>query len=119
VFRRDRDKPEQLPLPTPSAPKSRQRIKPAPEQAAKAYIARRAKPSVVPGHVKLTFTLDMPREVAERLSARAIWDQRNIEAVVIRILEQGKPMSAGQVALLSFPDPILGPAAHVDLPRLP
>jgi len=66
--RRGTDQPEQLPLPTPSAPKSRQRIKPAPEQAAKAYIARYAKPSVVPGHVKLTFTLDMPREVAERLS---------------------------------------------------
>jgi hypothetical protein len=27
-----------------------------PEQAARAYIARRAKPSVVPGQVKLTFT---------------------------------------------------------------
>ena len=63
--RRGTDQPEQLSLPTPSASNSRQRIKPAPEQAAKAYIARRAKPSVVPGHVKLTFTLDMPRELAE------------------------------------------------------
>ena len=63
---------EQLPLPTPPTSKSRQRITPAPEQAAKAYIARRAKPSVVPGHVKLTFTLDMPRELAERLSAGII-----------------------------------------------
>ena len=53
--RRDTDQPEQLPLPTPSASTSRSRTKPAPEQAAKAYIARRAKPSVVPGHVKLTF----------------------------------------------------------------
>ena len=84
--RRGTDQPEQLPLPTPSAPKSRQRIKPAPEQAAKAYIARRAKPSVVPGHVKLTFTLDMPREVAERLSARAIRDGVNLEAVVVELL---------------------------------
>jgi hypothetical protein len=49
--RRGTDQPEQLPLPTPSAPRSRDRIKPAPEQAAKAYIARRAKASVVPGHV--------------------------------------------------------------------
>jgi hypothetical protein len=56
--RRSSDQPEQLSLPTPSAPKSRQRIKPAPEQAAKAYIARRAKSSVVPGHMKLTFTFD-------------------------------------------------------------
>jgi hypothetical protein len=39
--------------------------------------------SVVLGHVKLTFTLDMPREVAERLSARAIRDGANLEAVVI------------------------------------
>jgi len=56
--RRSTDQLEQLPLPTPSAPKSRQRINPAPEAAAKGYIARRAKPSVVPGYVKLTFTLE-------------------------------------------------------------
>jgi hypothetical protein len=80
---RDREGPEQLPLPAPPAPKSRARIIPAPEQAAKVYIARRVKPSVVLGHVKLTFTLDMPREVAERLSARAIRDGANLEAVVI------------------------------------
>jgi hypothetical protein len=54
-----------------------------PEQAAKAYIARRAKPSVLPGHVKLAFTLEMPRELAERLSARAIRDGVNLEAVVV------------------------------------
>ena len=83
--RRGADQLEQLPLPTPLAHKLRQRIKPAPEQAAKAYVARRAKPSVVPGHVKLTFTLDMPRELAERLSARAIRDGVNLEAVVIKL----------------------------------
>ena len=87
--RRTTDQPEQLPLPTPSAPKPRQRIKPAPEQAARAYIARRAKPSVVPGHVKLTFMLDMPCEVAERLRARAIRDGVNLDAVVIKLLETG------------------------------
>jgi hypothetical protein len=59
--RRDQEGAEQLQLPTPPAPELRQRIRPAPEQAAKTYIARRAKPSVVPGHVKITFTLDMPR----------------------------------------------------------
>ena len=58
--RRSTDQPEQLPLPTPSAPKSRQRIKPAPEEAAKAYVARRAKPSVVLGHVKRALTLQSP-----------------------------------------------------------
>jgi hypothetical protein len=65
--RRGTDQPDQLSLPTTSASKSRQRITPAPEQAAKAYITPRAKPSVVPGHKKLTFTLDIPRELAERL----------------------------------------------------
>jgi hypothetical protein len=55
--RRDADGPEQLILPPPpAASKARARIIPVPEQAARAYIARRAKPSVVPGHVKLTFT---------------------------------------------------------------
>ena len=41
---------------------------------------------MVPGHVKLTFTLDMPREVAERLSARAIRDGVNLEAVLVELL---------------------------------
>jgi hypothetical protein len=40
----------------------------------------------VPGHVKLTFTLDLPREVAERLSARAIREGINLEAVVVHLL---------------------------------
>jgi hypothetical protein len=44
-------------------------MKPAPEQAARTYITRRAKPSVVPGFLKLALTLEMPRELAERLSA--------------------------------------------------
>src|SRR5262245_23997888 len=82
LWRHGTDQPAQLPLPPPTAPKSRQRITPAPEQAAKAYIARRAKPSVVSGHVRLTFTLDMPRELAERLSARAIHRGVSLEPVV-------------------------------------
>jgi hypothetical protein len=41
---------------------------------------------VVPGHVKLTFTFDLPRELAERLSARAIREDRNLEAVLIEML---------------------------------
>ena len=59
---------------------------PAPELTAKNYIARLAKPSVVPGHVKLAFTLDLPRELAERLNARAIREGRNLEAVVLGVL---------------------------------
>ena len=88
--RRDADGPEQLILPPPpTASKTRARIIPVPEQAARAYIARRAKPSVVPGHVKLTFTLELPRELAERLSARAIREGRNLDAVVIDVLSSG------------------------------
>jgi hypothetical protein len=49
-----------------------------------------AKPSVVPGHVKLTFTLDIPRELAERLSAHPIREGVNLEAVVIKLLEEQK-----------------------------
>ena len=86
--RRGTDQPEQLPLPTPSAPKSRQRIKPAPEQAAKAYIARRAKPSVVPGHVNLTFTLDMPVRWRNGSVFRAIREAKNLEAVLTEILRR-------------------------------
>jgi len=59
------------------------------EAAAKDYIRRRAKPSVVPGHVKLVFTLDMSRDLAERLSAQAIREGINMEAVILDILGKG------------------------------
>jgi len=86
--RSSRNEPEQLILPPspPAAPKAKTRVIPRPEQATRVSIARRAKPSVVPGHVRLTFTLDIPREVAERLSARAIRDEVNLEAVVVELL---------------------------------
>jgi hypothetical protein len=86
--RRDSEEgPEQLPLPSsPSTPKARTRI--PPEVAAREYIKRRAKPSVVPGHVKLTFTLDLPRELAERLSAQAIREGVNLDAVILEILHR-------------------------------
>jgi hypothetical protein len=41
---------------------------------------------VVPGHLKLTFTLGLPRELAERLSARANREGRNLEVVVTELL---------------------------------
>lgn len=50
-------------------------------------VARRTRPSAVPGNVKLTLTLDVPRALAERLSARAIREQRNLEGIVAEILE--------------------------------
>jgi len=40
----------------------------------------------VPGHLKLALTLEMPRVMAERLSARAIREGRNLEAVVVDVL---------------------------------
>jgi len=36
--------------------------------------------------VKLTLTLDIPRALAERLSAQAIRERKNLEAVVIENL---------------------------------
>ena len=75
--------PEQLPLVVPA----KTRVGVEPEQAATVAIARRAKPSAVPDHVKLMLTLDLPRALAERLSARAIREGKNLDAIVIEILE--------------------------------
>src|ERR1700741_2587634 len=78
---------EQLPLasPPPETPPAKVKPRPSPirepEDAAKIAIPRRAKPSPVPGHVKLTFTVELERGLAERLSARAIREGRNLEAV--------------------------------------
>src|SRR5262249_39065601 len=67
--------------PSDTAPKRKRKSAAlTPEQAAKAAIARRAKPSAVPGHVRLVLNLDIPRALAERLSARAIREGKNLEA---------------------------------------
>jgi len=60
----------------------------SPEQEAKVALARRAKMSAIPGHLKLIFSLDLPREVAERLVARAIREGRNLDALVAELLAQ-------------------------------
>ena len=44
---------------------------------------------MVRAHVKLTFTLAMLRKLPERLSARAIRESVNLEAVVIQLLDAG------------------------------
>jgi len=75
------DGPEQLPL--VASVKARPGM--TPEQAAKVAIARRAKPASRADHVKLVLTLDLRRALAERLSARAIREGRNLEGVVIDI----------------------------------
>jgi hypothetical protein len=83
--RNQREGPEQLPLVVP--PKTRAGVEP--EQAAKVAVARRAKPSALPDHVKLVLTLDLRRALAERLSAKAISEGKNLDGVVIEILEAG------------------------------
>jgi len=77
--------PGQLSLVAP--PKNRAGVEA--EQAAKVAIARRTKPSALPDHVKLVLTLDLRRALAERLSAKAIREGRNLEGIVIEILEAG------------------------------
>jgi hypothetical protein len=82
-LRDQRDGPEQLPLPAPA--KARAGVEP--EQAAKVAIARRAKPSALSGRVKLVLTLDLRRVLAERLSAQAIREGKNLDALVAEILD--------------------------------
>jgi len=55
---------------------------------AKGAIARRGKPSAVPGNVILSIRLDLKRDLAERLSARAIREGVNIEAIMADLLRE-------------------------------
>jgi len=73
----------ELPL---AAPKQRPRVL-EPEVAARVAISRRAKPSAIPGYVRLLLTLELRRELAEKLSQQAIRSERNIEAIVIGLIE--------------------------------
>jgi hypothetical protein len=41
----------------------------------------------VPGHVRLLLTLEIRRELAEKLSLRAIEEGRNIEAILVALLD--------------------------------
>ena len=74
--------PEQFSLPEPPSAKPK-RVMPTPEQIAKGAIAKRGKPSAVPGNVKLTVTLDVKRALAERLTATAVRAGVNIEALMV------------------------------------
>jgi hypothetical protein len=78
------DQPE-LPI---AAPK-RRAASVEPEEAAKVAIARRAKPGAPPGYVRLVLTLELRRALAEQLSAQAIRQGKNLEGVVIDLLEAG------------------------------
>ena len=87
--RPERDTPQQLPLVAPVAKVRPRNIDP--DAVAKVAIQRRAKASTVPGHVRLVLTLELPRAVAERLSAKGIRDGKNLEGVIAEILKAGAP----------------------------
>jgi hypothetical protein len=72
-----------------SIPTKRPRTPPDVEKAARTAIARRAQPAPFKDKVKLTLTLYLNREHAERLAARAIREGKNLEALVVEILEAG------------------------------
>jgi hypothetical protein len=80
---RSSDQPE---LPLKAVPKDRPAVL-APEIAARIAVSRRAKPSPVPDHVRLVLTLELRRELAEKLSLKAIKSERNIEAIVIALID--------------------------------
>ena len=73
-------------LPLAQVPKRRP-VGLAPEIAARVAVSRRAKPSSIPGYVRFVLTLELRRELAERLSERAIREEQNIEAIVIALIE--------------------------------
>ena len=85
--RQDGSRVEQPELPLAAPVKKRISGILEPAAAAKLAVARRAKPSAVPGHVRLVLTLELRRELAEKLSERAIREERNIEAIIIALLE--------------------------------
>jgi len=86
--RSNRDTPNQPDLPLTASSRRRGSI-PEPEEAAKLAIARRAKPGAPPDHVRLVLTLELRRDLAEQLSAKAIRSGKNLEAIVIDMLEAG------------------------------
>jgi len=78
---------DQRELPLTAAPKGRSYRVLAPEVAARLAVARRAKLSPVPGYLRLLLTLEVRRELAEKLSLRAIKTEENIEAIIIGLIE--------------------------------
>ena len=58
-----------------------------PAAAARLAVARRAMPCAVPDHVRLVLTLELRRELAEKLSERAIKSERNLEAIILALIE--------------------------------
>ncbi len=73
----------------PTAPSARKASGAAgePEEAARAAIAHEPRATPSGDKVKLTLTVSLSREQAERLTARAIRKDKNLEALVAEILE--------------------------------
>ena len=71
----------------PEPRKGPQKVAPTPEQIAKVVTAKRPSPVGQPAKVELTLRLVLPRDVAERLTARAIRETRKLEALIQEILE--------------------------------
>ena len=85
--RPDRSGTNQPELPLAATPRKRLSTVLDPAAAARLAVARRAKPSAVPDHVRLVLTLELRRELAEKLSLRAIKSERNIEAIILALID--------------------------------
>ena len=55
--------------------------------AARLAVARRVKPSPIPGYIRYLLTLEIRRELAEKLSLRAIQEGQSIEAILVALPE--------------------------------
>ena len=87
--RSDRSDAQQPELPLAAPPKSPSHRVLEPGEAAKRAIARRAKAGAPLGHVRLLLSLELRTALAELLSEKAIRSGKNLEAVVIDMLEAG------------------------------
>jgi hypothetical protein len=81
-----------MPKPRPNPPgagiaKASEESPPDPEQIAKVVTAKLPSPVGMPEKAEISLRLVLPRAALERLSARAIRQQRKLEALVQEILE--------------------------------
>ncbi len=81
--RRPADDPAQAPLPVTTAKPGRE----TPEELAKRLVSRRPSPPGIPNRVELTLKISLPRDLVERLTARAIREGRSIEQLVMEMIE--------------------------------
>jgi hypothetical protein len=86
AYNRAMPKPSLIP-PAPESRKPPKKIPPTPEQIAKVITAKLPSPVGMPEKAEISLRLVLPRAALERLSARAIRQQRNLEALVQEILE--------------------------------